>query len=165
VPASQPTVQSPFCHTLGRSSLPGFPLIEASLGPLLLDARIRQGAGHRALQICPLPNWRTTPSVRLKVADSSSESLLAWATRPCCGSPQFIIQTKERAQANEAPSHLLGSGVLFFTKGPLNKDTIGKVILKTSLLLLKVLKTKTSPRSNDGKCRSYHQLRSGSRRG
>jgi transposase InsO family protein len=44
-------------------------------------------------------------------------------------------------------------------------NTFGKVILKSSLLLPKVLKTKTSLRSNDAKCRSYHQLRFRSSRG
>jgi hypothetical protein len=48
--------------------------------------------------------------------------------------------------------------VFFFTKNPQNKDTIGKVVLKISLFLPKVLKTKTSLKSNDGKCRSWHQL-------
>jgi hypothetical protein len=35
-------------------------------------------------------------------------------------------------------------GVSFSTEGPQNKDTIGKAMLKTSLLLPKVLKTKIS---------------------
>jgi hypothetical protein len=50
-------------------------------------------------------------------------------------------------------------GVFFFVEDPQNKDTIGKVVLKISLFLSKVLKTKTSLKSNDGKCRSCHQLR------
>jgi hypothetical protein len=50
-------------------------------------------------------------------------------------------------------------GVLFSAGGPQDKDTISKVILKTFLFLLKALKTKISSGSNDGKCRSCHQLR------
>jgi hypothetical protein len=56
-------------------------------------------------------------------------------------------------------------GVFFSAKGPQNKDTIDKVVLKISLFLLKVLKTKTSHKSNDGKCRSCHQLRFRSSKG
>jgi hypothetical protein len=50
-------------------------------------------------------------------------------------------------------------GDFFYTEGPQDKNTFGKVIQKSSLLLPKVLKTKTLHRSNDAKCRSYHQLR------
>jgi transposase InsO family protein len=56
-------------------------------------------------------------------------------------------------------------GVFFSAEGPQDKNTFDKVILKSSLLLPKVLKTKTSLRSNDAKCRSYHQLRFRSSRG
>jgi hypothetical protein len=52
-----------------------------------------------------------------------------------------------------------------FSKGPQNKDTIGKGVLKISLFLPKVLMTKTSLKSSDGKCRSCHQLQFRSSRG
>jgi hypothetical protein len=41
---------------------------------------------------------------------------------------------------------------VFFAEDPQNKDTIGKVVLKISPFLPKVLKTKISLKSNDGKC-------------
>jgi hypothetical protein len=56
-------------------------------------------------------------------------------------------------------------GVFFSAEGAQSKNTFGKVILKVLPLLPMVLKTKTSPRSNDGKYRSYHQLRFKSSRG
>jgi hypothetical protein len=56
-------------------------------------------------------------------------------------------------------------GVFFSAEDPQDKNTFGKVMLKSSLLLPKVLKTKTSLRSNDVKCRSYHQLRFKSNKG
>jgi hypothetical protein len=56
-------------------------------------------------------------------------------------------------------------GVFFSAEGPQDKDIIGKVILKTSFFLPKVLKTKISSESNDGKCLSCHQLRLRQNRG
>jgi hypothetical protein len=56
-------------------------------------------------------------------------------------------------------------GVFFSAEGPQNKNTFDKVILKSSLLLSKVFKMKTSLRSNDAKCQSYHQLRFRSSKG
>jgi hypothetical protein len=50
-------------------------------------------------------------------------------------------------------------GVFFPAEGPQDINTFGKMIQKSSLPLLKVLKTKTLHRSNIAKCRSYHQLR------
>jgi hypothetical protein len=45
-------------------------------------------------------------------------------------------------------------GVFFSAEGHQNKDIIGKMVLKISLFLPKVLKTKASLKSNDGTCRS-----------
>jgi hypothetical protein len=56
-------------------------------------------------------------------------------------------------------------GVFFSAEGPQDKNTFGKVIQKSSLLLPKVIKMKTSLRSNDAKCRSYHQIQFRSSRG
>jgi hypothetical protein len=56
-------------------------------------------------------------------------------------------------------------GVFFSAEGTQDKNTFGKVIHKSSLLLPKGLKTKTLRRSNDAKYRSYHQLRFRSSRG
>jgi hypothetical protein len=56
-------------------------------------------------------------------------------------------------------------GGFFSAEGAESKNTFGKVILKVMPLLPMVLKTKTSPRSNDDKYRSYHQLRFKSSRG
>jgi hypothetical protein len=56
-------------------------------------------------------------------------------------------------------------GVFFSTEGPQDKNTFDKVILNSSLLVPKPLKTKISLRSNNAKCRSYHQLRFRSSKG
>jgi hypothetical protein len=49
--------------------------------------------------------------------------------------------------------------VFFSAECPQDKNIFGKVIQKSSLLLPKILKTKTSLRRHDAKCRSYHELR------
>jgi hypothetical protein len=65
------------------------------------------------------------------------------------------LVTKKRSSAVKG----LLLGVFFSTEGRQDKNTFGKMIQKSSLLLLKVLKTKTLRRGNIAKCRSYHQLR------
>jgi hypothetical protein len=80
--------------------------------------------------------------------------------KPLCYSWIELIMKKRSSTANE-----LLLGVFFSAKGPRDKYTIGKVILRISFFLTKVLKTKISLESNDGKCRSYHQLRFRSSRG
>jgi hypothetical protein len=46
-------------------------------------------------------------------------------------------------------------GVFFSTEGPQDKNTFGKMIQKSSLPLLKILKMKTLHGSSIAKCRSY----------
>jgi hypothetical protein len=43
-------------------------------------------------------------------------------------------------------------GVFFSVEGPQDKNTFGKMIQRSTLLLLKVLKTKTLRRSNNVEC-------------
>jgi hypothetical protein len=53
--------------------------------------------------------------------------------------------------SNRQWSGLVTVGVFLSTEGNHDKNIFSKVILKSSLLLTKVLKTKTSLRSNDAK--------------
>jgi hypothetical protein len=68
----------------------------------------------------------------------------------CCSRIELVMKKR----SSIAKGLLLG--VFFSAEGPQDKNTFSKVILKSPLLLPKVLKTKTSLRSNGAKCRSYH---------
>jgi hypothetical protein len=74
----------------------------------------------------------------------------------------FADRARYKKRSSTAKELLLG--VFFSTEGPQDKNTFGKMIQKSSLLLPKVLKTKTLRRGNIVKCRSYHQLRFNSSR-